>query len=67
MEKIESAFVSYGYDPDVVQTWLQDQSASWQDIQQAQDEEAAAMAKADIAEAADYVNNILNNMVTDLR
>ena len=35
MDKIGSAVVSYGYDPEVVQAWLQDKSTTWEELQEA--------------------------------
>ena len=32
-DKIESAVVSYGYDPEVAKAWLQDKSKSWEELQ----------------------------------
>ena len=66
-EALENSIVSYGYDPEVVQAWLQDKETTWQELEQASAEIQAAQAKADVAEAADYVKDILDNMIIDLR
>ena len=67
MDKIESAAVSYGYDSEVVQAWLQDKGTSWKELQQSHDVESIAQKKADVAEAADYIKGILDNMVNEMR
>ena len=35
MDKIRSAAVSYGYDPEVAKAWLQDKSTTWEELQAA--------------------------------
>lgn len=65
--ELEGKAIEYGYDPEVVQAWLEDNEASWEELQQRQDLENAQKAQRDIAEAADYVKGILDNMMADLQ
>jgi len=67
LDKLEQAAITYGYDPEVVQAWLSDKTASWTDIQRAQDADRVAQAQADVAEAADYIKAILDNAVDDFK
>ena len=59
--------ISYGYDKDIVQKWLQDTEATWKDLEQKQTEEAAEHAKDDIREAGEYIKKILDNAVSDIQ
>ena len=59
--------VSYGFDPEVAMAWLQDKETSWVELQEAQDSQKVAQAKADIAEAADQVKGNLDDMMAARR
>lgn len=47
--------------------WLQDKETSWVELQEAQDSQKVAQAKADIAEAADQVKGNLDDMMAARR
>ena len=65
-QALEGKAIEWGFDPAVALQWLSDNEASWNELMSAQEEERLANAKADIQEATDYVNNVLNNMIVDL-
>ena len=66
MEKARDNLMSYGFDPKVVNTWLEDTSQSFEDLQKDQDMETAQKAQADIREAADYLKGIADNWIADM-
>ena len=66
MEKARDNLMSYGFDPKVVNTWLEDTSQSFEDLQKEQDMETAQKAQADIREAADYLKGIADKWIADM-
>ena len=66
-ESISDALISYGYDPQVAREWLREKDASWKQIQEAADNSKVAEAKADVADAADHIKTMLDDMVSDIR
>ena len=65
MDKIRSAAVSYGYDPEVAKAWLQDKSATWKELQETKLGQRATQAKAEVAEAADVVKGKIDIAVAE--
>lgn len=66
-EKIGEAAISYGFDPELVESWFEEKGTAWEDLAEAQNQAKADMAKADIAEAAEYMKGIVDNAVADIR
>ena len=65
--KLNDALVSYGYDPEVVNTWFETAGQNWEDLAREQDKANAALAQQQVREASDYAKGILDNAVADLR
>ena len=65
-ENIGAAFVSWGFDPVIVNSWLSDTSASWEQLQHEQQIAEAQLAMGQVQEAASYAEGILDNMMADL-
>ena len=65
--KVEEALVSYGYDEQVVNEWLETAGANWEALDAEQEQVRAQLAQQQTQQAADYVRNIVDNAVADLK
>ena len=65
--KVEEALVSYGYDEQVVNEWLETAGANWEALDAEQEQVRAQLAQQQTQQAADYVRNILENAFADLK
>ena len=60
------AVISYGFDPDVAEEWLEGKQETWAEIEARQREEKANQLAQDITELADESSKIFENMLDDL-
>ena len=58
--------ISYGFDPDVAEEWLEGKQETWAEIEARQREEKANQLAQDITELADESSKIFENMLDDL-
>lgn len=65
-EVVGEAVVSYGFDVELVESWFQNKTASWEELERQQMETKATQAKADVAEASEYIKAILDNAQADI-
>ena len=66
VEEMVDEIISYGFDPDVVNTWFKDKAYPWEDAQRKTDIQNAKQSQRDIREAADYLKNISDNWLSDI-
>ena len=60
------AVISYGFDPDVAEEWLESKQETWAEIEARQREEKANQLAQDVSELADEATKIFENMLDDL-
>ena len=60
------AVISYGFDPDVAEEWLEGKQETWAEIEARQREEKANQLAQDVSELADEATKIFENMLDDL-
>jgi|Transcript_27371 hypothetical protein len=65
--KVQDALITYGYDPEVVNTWFQTAGQNWEDLKREQQVAETKLAQQQIHEASDYVKAIVDNAMADLR
>ena len=65
VERVEEQFITWGFDPVIVNSWLSDTTASWETLKQEQEIAEAQLAMSNVQEAADYAKGILDNAMAD--
>ena len=65
-EALVEGAISWGFDPVIVNNWLNDTGASWEQLKKEQQIAEAQLAMANVQEASDYAKGILDNMMADL-